>query len=176
MNLILLTEEDFEAPDQAVLTDSRRVDHINKVHRASVGDTLKVGLLGGNMGRAEVVAISSKAITLRPVLDQTPPPASPISLILALPRPQMLKRTLQNISALGVKQLILLQSSRVEKSFWQTPQLRADTLRDSLILGLEQSGDTRLPEVHFARRFRPFIEDELSSLLQNQQGDRKSVV
>lgn len=43
--------------------------------------------------------------------------------------------------------LILLNSYKVEKSFWQTPFLHPDSVRDNLILGLEQARDTVLPEV-----------------------------
>jgi hypothetical protein len=43
-------------------------------------------------------------------------------------------------------------------------------LREQLVLGLEQGGDTRLPRVELRRRFKPFVEDELPALLGDSLG------
>ena len=53
----------------------------------------------------------------------------------------------QTVAAMGVPRLVLLNSYRVEKSFWQTPFLEPAAIREQLILGLEQARDTVLPEV-----------------------------
>jgi 16S rRNA (uracil1498-N3)-methyltransferase len=59
---------------------------------------------------------------------------------------------------------VLLNTYRVEKSFWQSPVLHRESIRKQLILGLEQARDTILPEVFLRPRFKPFIEDELPEL------------
>lgn len=59
----------------------------------------------------------------------------------------MLRRLFQTIATLGVPRLVLVNSYKVEKSFWQTPFLQPDSIRENLILGLEQARDTVLPEV-----------------------------
>src|SRR5690554_702901 len=169
MNLILLFPQDCIGSDTARLTDVRRVQHIREVLGSQVGDTLKAGLVNERMGQAQVLALTPTEVTLKLHLTEKPPVASPIELILALPRPQMLKRTLQHISALGVKRLTLLQSARVEKSYWQSLQLTDQAIREALTLGLEQSGDTLLPQVQMARRFRPFMEDDLADLVDQRQ-------
>ena len=66
---------------------------------------------------------------------------------------------------MGVKTLYLINSSRVEKSFWQSPFLSPEAIEHQLILGLEQARDTLLPEVHLRKLFKPFVEDELSDLI-----------
>ena len=167
MNLILLFADDFDAHGHAILRDSRRLDHICKVHRAKLGDTLRVGLVDGLMGSGEIIAMGGQQITLQVSLTEPVPPPSNIHLILGLPRPPMLKRTLQTIAALGVKQLTLLQSARVEKSYWQSPQLQPQKIHEELLLGLEQGCDTQFPTIHTAKRFRPFVEDQLSELIQD---------
>ena len=48
---------------------------------------------------------------------------------------------------MGVPRLVLLNSYRVEKSFWQTPFLQPEAIREQLILGLEQARDSVLPEI-----------------------------
>lgn len=49
MNLLLLEEADFVAADRVVLGD-RRFTHMQEIHRVAVGDTLRVGRLGGADG------------------------------------------------------------------------------------------------------------------------------
>lgn len=163
MNLLLLEDGDFVAADRVRLS-GRRLTHLNEVHRAESGDTLRVGRLGGQMGRGQLLQLDATSAELQVAFDQPPPAKLPITLLLALPRPKMLKRVLQSVSAMGVPRLILLNSYRVEKSFWQTPFLEPDAIREQLILGLEQARDTLLPEVIIEKRFKPFVEDRLPQL------------
>jgi RsmE family RNA methyltransferase len=81
----------------------------------------------------------------------------------------MLRRILRSAAELGVRDVHQIHSARVEKSFWQTPVLEAAVVQDYLLLGLEQSRDTILPEVVCHRRFKPFVEDLLPGLIGNQQ-------
>ncbi|GLS27341.1 16S rRNA (uracil(1498)-N(3))-methyltransferase [Marinibactrum halimedae] len=167
MNLILISADELNPNHSIQLTD-RRFKHIRKVHRAEVGDALKVGVINGELGTGEILHIDEQRVTLHVTLNSPPPPPLPVTLILALPRPQMLKRTLQNIAAMGVKELHLLQTRRVEKSYWQTPLLIEETVHEQLLLGLEQGRDTVLPRLYFHKRFRPFVEDELAQLTEDQ--------
>lgn len=163
MNLILLEPSDFIGPHQVRLTD-RRWQHIQQVHQAKLGESLRVGLINGLMGLGTVTALDTTGVTLQIALSEPPPTALPLTLVLALPRPKMLKRTLQTIASMGVKRLILVNSYRVEKSFWQSPFVQAAAIREQLLLGLEQARDTVLPEVILEKRFKPFVEDRLPAL------------
>ncbi|MEZ7859603.1 MAG: RsmE family RNA methyltransferase, partial [Porticoccaceae bacterium] len=78
---------------------------------------------------------------------------------------KMLRRTLQTIAAMGVKTLYLVNSSRVEKSFWQTPMLRPEAVQEQLIFGLEQARDTVMPKIYLRKLFKPFVEDELGGII-----------
>lgn len=169
MNLLLLDADDFVAPDR-VRVSGRRLQHVREVHRAGVGDTLRVGRIDGAVGVGVVEALDDAALTLAVTLDAEPPPPAPLRLLLALPRPKALRRVLQGAAAFGVKELVVLNSWRVEKSFWESPALAPAALRAQLLLGLEQGGDTRLPRVVLRRRFKPFVEDELPALLVGSQG------
>ena len=143
----------------------RRLDHVLGVHRASVGDDLCVGSEGGLIGTGKISAINQSVLEMEVMLDQPPPPKLPLVLILALPRPKVLKRVLRSAAALGVPRIILLNCFRVEKSYWSSPVLSHDSLREQLILGLEQARDTVLPEVVLRPLFKPFVEDELPALI-----------
>ncbi|WP_311946907.1 16S rRNA (uracil(1498)-N(3))-methyltransferase [Halomonas piscis] len=171
MNLILLSPDDITADGGATIRDPRRLRHLREVHRATPGQRLTVGIANGAMGRAELTALDADraSFALAP-LEEAPPPALPVHLVLALPRPRMLARTLEHVTALGVKKISLLHTRRVEKSYWQSPELEADRIRRHLVLGLEQARDTVMPEVTLRRGFRPFVEDVLPDLLTHRRG------
>jgi RsmE family RNA methyltransferase len=63
-----------------------------------------------------------------------------------------------------VKEIIMINSWRVDKSYWQSPSLKPEALREQLILGLEQARDTILPNIQLQQRFKPFVEDDLPEL------------
>ncbi len=163
MNLLLLDAADFVADNRVLLRD-RRLTHLQQVHRAEAGEQLRVGRVGGNMGSGQLLRLDAHEAELQVSFDQPPPAKLPVTLLLALPRPKMLRRVLQTVAAMGVPRLVLLNSYRVEKSFWQTPFLEPAAIREQLILGLEQARDTVLPEVIIEKRFKPFVEDRLPQL------------
>lgn len=164
MNLILLEPADFTAPERVSL-QGRRLQHVLAVHRAALGDILRVGVLDGLMGEGEITHLDDSRLDLRVTLDTPPPAKAPVILLLALPRPKMLKRILQMVTTLGIEELVLLNSYRVEKSFWHSPWLAPEAIREQLVLGLEQARDTVLPRVTLAPRFKPFVEDVLPGLM-----------
>ena len=164
MNLILLNRGDFIA-DDIVRLAGRRHDHIVSVLRARPGDTLKVGLLNGPVGSGQIQQVDQSVVFLKIQLNQTPPEPLPVTLILALPRPKVLKRLLQGLCAMGIKDIVLYSSWRVDKSYWQSPLLQPDALAAQACLGLEQGRDTRMPTIRQFRRFRPFVEDHFPEIV-----------
>ena len=168
MNLLLLSPADFLAT-ATVRISGRRHRHLVEVLRAEPGRPVRVGLLDGLLGEARVVALTGEHADLAVQLDTPPPPPAPVTLLLALPRPKALRRIVQGATACGVKRMVLFNTARVDKSYWQSPFLAPEALREQLLLGLEQAGDTRLPELLLRPRFRPFVEDELPRLAAGSQ-------
>jgi RsmE family RNA methyltransferase len=164
VNLLLLEEADFISADRVVLRD-RRLKHMQEVHRSEVGDSLRVGRVGGLLGSAELLRLEPREAELSVAFDREPPAKLPLTLVLALPRPKMLRRVFQTIATMGVPKVILVNSYRVEKSFWQTPFLEPASIREQLILGLEQARDSVLPEIVIEKRFKPFVEDRLPAIV-----------
>ncbi|MCP9806980.1 16S rRNA (uracil(1498)-N(3))-methyltransferase [Cyanobium sp. T1B-Tous] len=163
MNIVLLHQNDWIA-DGIVMVRDHRAAHIREVLRAQVGDTLRVGLLGGLCGQGVIEAVDASGVRLGVQLSEPPPPRHRFDIVLALPRPKMLRRILRQCAEFGVANLHLIQSARVEKSYWQSPLLQPARVEDALLAGLERSRDTIAPRVHLHRRFRPFIEDKLPGL------------
>ena len=77
---------------------------------------------------------------------------------------------LRMVAELGVAELHLVNSYRVEKSYWHTPVLEDATVERYFQQGLEQSRDSVLPKLHLHRRFKPFVEDTLPGLLEDRRG------
>ena len=169
MNLLLLEEADFISADRVVLRD-RRLKHMQEVHRSEVGDSLRVGRVGGLLGSAELLRLEPREAELSVAFDREPPAKLPLTLVLALPRPKMLRRVFQTVATMGVQKVILVNSYRVEKSFWQTPFLEPAAIREQLILGLEQARDSVLPEIVIEKRFKPFVEDRLPAIVDGTLG------
>ena len=160
MNIILF--EPAEVSRNQLLLTGRRAEHINKILRARPGDQLKTGAINGPRRMATVVDIDATQVRLAlgaPLPALTP--SAETELLMALPRPIMLKRVLAQIASFGVSRLHLVRANRVEKSFFSASLLQPEKIRQRLLLGLEQGGHTRLPEVVIHPRFRPFVEDVL---------------
>src|SRR5262245_46374924 len=137
MNLMLLDAVDFVS-ERRVRVGGRRLEHAREVLRVRPGDRLRVGRIGGAQGEATVIALGADALELEleRALHRPPPPPLAVALVLALPRPPSLRKVLQSAAALGVKDLVLLHSARVEKSFWSSPALHPERLEEQLRLGL----------------------------------------
>ena len=163
MNLLLLLPDDQLENDRFAVT-GRRFQHIREHLKLEAGATLRAGLLDGPLGKALIESVAHDRLTLTFTPGQAPPVPTDIILLLALPRPKMLKRILVDTTTLGIKRIILLNSFKVEKSYWSTPELHASLLQEKLLLGLEQAGDTRLPTLQLEKRFKPFVEDTLPAL------------
>jgi len=168
MNLLLLAREDFIAPDLVSIRD-RRHRHLFDILQAGPGQPVRAGLLNGNLGSAQVVTQTTEQTALRVALSEPPPTPAPLTLLLSLPRPKAMRRLLPEVTSFGIKRIVLLNSARVDKSYWQSPLLTPAAIAEQLCLGLEQARDTLLPEVLLRQRFRPFVEDELPRLASNSQ-------
>ena len=136
---------------------------MREVLRAALGDRVRVGVAGSRLGSGEGLALSP-AVVLRVTLERDPPARAPVDLLLALPRPKILRRVLQAAAAMGVGRLVLAGSHRVDRSYWGSPLLSAARLAAELRLGLEQGRDTVAPDVQVRRFFKPLVEDELDAL------------
>nr|WP_306470190.1 16S rRNA (uracil(1498)-N(3))-methyltransferase [Pseudomonas sp. efr-133-TYG-103a] len=167
--MLLLEEADFISADRVILRD-RRLRHMQEVHRSEVGDSLRVGRVDGLLGTAELLRLEPREAELCVSFDREPPGKLPLTLVLALPRPKMLRRVFQTVATMGVPKVILVNSYRVEKSFWQTPFLEPAAIREQLILGLEQARDSVLPEIVIEKRFKPFVEDRLPAVVEGTLG------
>ncbi len=151
MNLLLFEEENLVEPSIAQVTGSR-ADHLRSVLKVTLGQQLRVGLINGGVGCGEVVEISEEHVLVNICkLEDCSDTSRRTELLLAMPRPQILKRVLETTATMGVKKLTLVGSQRVEKSYFQSPLLQEANYHQYLLKGLEQGMVTALPTVEVCR-------------------------
>ncbi|MEN8258170.1 MAG: 16S rRNA (uracil(1498)-N(3))-methyltransferase [Thermodesulfobacteriota bacterium] len=167
MNIILFDRDEIKG-NGIVLTD-RRAEHIIKILKRKAGDTLKTGIINGPSGTSTIRQLSGTNVELLLNEHNTQAIAPLVDIVLALPRPIMLKRVLAQVATFGIGHLFLINSNRVEKSFFSASLLGESKMKERLVDGLEQAGATLSPQVSIHKRFRPFAEDTLPKIAEGYE-------
>lgn len=162
MNLILVEASEVTSVSTITL-DDYRARHMLDVLRVVEGQHVRVGMLDGPVGDGVVLDVVADTVTLGCTWS-APPPRPRVDLLLALPRPKVLRRLWAQFAALGVGQIILTNAERVERNYFDTHVLDESDYRPLLLEGLQQARDTHLPRVSVHRQFRVLVEDTLDSL------------
>lgn len=164
VNLILLERTELDSGDITTLRGDR-ARHLLNVLKVTPGQTVRVGIVDGQLGTGTVTTIAPGEVALRCAFEREtlPPPA--IDLLLAVPRPKVLRRLWAQLAALGVARIIITNAARVERDYFDTHVLTPECYRPLLSEGLQQARDTRLPRVSVHRQFRKLIEDDLDTLV-----------
>lgn len=160
MNL-LLVKPDQVNPDGTFTASADQSEHIACILHAQQGDRIKVGVLGGKIGFAELVEPSKKRAVLKILsLDREPPQKKDLRFVIALPRPQSFKKCLHFLASAGIPEACFIQTARVEKSYWNSAAMTDDAIEKEIFLGLEQGVDTIPPQLHFFQSFRDWKNSE----------------
>ncbi len=168
MNLILVEPGEVDAQGRVRLT-GRRARHVREVLGAGVGDTLRVGVVRGQTGSAQVAALGDDSAELDVVLSGGPAERPAVDVVLALPRPKALLRALETCASFGVDRIDLVNAWRVDKSYFQSSRVTPVALRDALTLGCEQGQTAWLPSCSVHRLLVPFVNEELAPRLAEEQ-------
>ena len=157
MNRILLEPDDI-APDGKAVLAGVCAEHVRTVLKGTVGQPLKTGVIGGDIGQSVIESISEDSIAIRCAHDR--PPLEPwCDLILAPPRPRVMKRLLPQLATLGVRRIFLVGAEKVEKAFWGAQLLKPEIYRPLLVDGLMQGAvSTILPTIHQVKNMRRWLE------------------
>ena len=163
VNLILLDERDRLGSCHVTLSDARAA-HLLHVLKVVPGQTVRVAFLEGPLGVGTVESAGDGRVTLRCVFEADIPRRPRVDVLLALPRPKVMRRLWAQFAALGVGQIILTNAERVERQYFDTHVLAEACYRPLLIEGMQQARDTRLPLVSIHRQFKVLLEDRLDML------------
>jgi 16S rRNA (uracil1498-N3)-methyltransferase len=156
VNLLLV--EPAELATVVVVRD-RRAEHLRTVLGVKPGTTVRAGVIGGQIGTADVLSDDGVAIELRLTLTEPPPAPLPIQLVLAVPRPKVLSRVVEAVAAFGIARLDLTNAWRVDKSYLSSPRLAPGALAAAARLGAEQGATTYLPPIALHARLMALLAD-----------------
>ena len=167
MNRILF--ESGEVSGGEAVFGGVRAAHVLNVLHGEVGQVLKTGEIDGRIGTGEIVEIVRGDPGAEPQVrvkvrheEESPRPWADV--ILAPPRPRVMKRLLPQLAAMGVGRVVLVGAKKVEKDFWGATLLREENYRPLLVDGLMQCGTSILTELVCRRAFRCFVADELDAM------------
>ena len=113
MNIVLLDPRQTQNEVWSI-TSKRQLEHLHTHINLQVGDTLKVGIAEGARYLTKVLQVGPTAIHIQPIQQENVPQKLPVTLIVALPRPKVLRRLIMDAVTLGVEKIILIHSYRVD--------------------------------------------------------------
>jgi len=162
MNCVLIEPGDVSAEGVARLR-GERARHVLHVLKKQRGDTFLAGMLHGPLGLSTIVEVSDQCLLV--TVPEGPTPLVPrTDVILALPRPKVMKRLWAPLASLGLGNITVIGAERVEACYFDSHAVDENLYRPRLIEGLEQARDTRLPVVRIMPSFDRFAARELPSL------------
>lgn len=165
MNRILF--EAHEVKDGRATFSDARAAHVLEVLHGEVGQTLKTGVIDGLAGTSVIERIDGSSITVRCV-HETPSRPPWIDLVLAPPRPRVMKRLLPQLASMGVRRIFLIGAEKVEKAFWGAQLLKEEIYHPLLVDGLQQAGVTFMPTMHVEKNFARFAKSRMDAVFADQ--------
>jgi len=167
MNIIILTEKDLVEKKIYEFSDNRFI-HIKKILKLDAGDVVEIGLLNSSIGTAKILEITETKVLIEIISFTEKIATSPkVDIICALPRPQTLKKVLNSCATMGVSNLYLIRSEKVEKSYFHSPLLNEENYTKYLIEGLSQGKRTDIPKVSIHNKFKVFFENDFEEIRNN---------
>ena len=155
MNYLWIFEEELIKKDEAIITDSFRLTHLQDILKSTSSDQLKVVVLGSGLGTATINKLSEKELHLIEI-NSSPGEERSIDLFVGLSRPQTMKKVLELTAGFPVKRLFFHRTELGEKSYETSKVLEREALSKHLLLGLSQTGRFHtLPEVEICK-YVPF--------------------
>jgi len=160
VNLLLVSRDEL-VDDLCTLT-GRRAEHLRQVLKVEIGQRVRVGIVGGALGTAEVLSVDAEAIVVRVNATTAPPPPLELDVVIAVPRPKVVSRVIETCAAFGVRSIALTNAWRVDKSYLRSPRLEPTALAHAARLGAEQGATTRVPELAIYHRLMGLLDTRFS--------------
>lgn len=155
--------------DGTILLSREKSLHLCNVLNKKRGDIILAGLVNGPIGPVNILDDSEGRIKIDMPTGPTPEPHS-VDVILAMPRPKVMKRLWAPLASMGVDNILIIGAEQVEPFYFDSHALDEDVYLPRLIEGLEQARDTRLPTVSVTKSFRWFTEKKLAELSRDRVG------
>jgi 16S rRNA (uracil1498-N3)-methyltransferase len=161
VNSLIILPGELGAGGLIAITDPERLKYIRELHELEVGREIKIGIFGGQIGRAVVRWLTDIELKLQVIALGPAPKRLPLTILCAIPRPQAVRRLIATANQLGVRRIIFCGSDRSDPSYRGTKELRPDVLQVTSIKALEQACDAVPVEVVKVKRLADALEWEL---------------
>jgi 16S rRNA (uracil1498-N3)-methyltransferase len=158
VNWMRIGEHEVEADHVAL--SGRRARHMLDVLGVTPGQRVRVVV--ENRSRGEGVVIEAGRDTV--VLRYEPGAAAPrprTLLVLAPPRPKVMRRLWIHLPGLDVSHVLLVRPRGTPAEYFATHWLQAEVYREQLGEGIEQSGTPWMPEVTVTQEFERALHERL---------------
>eukprot|EP00892_Ulva_mutabilis_P001896 jgi/Ulvmu1/11707/UM008_0118.1 len=146
-NILLFSKREAARAGIVLPRSDARAQHIQTQLNLQSGDVVKVGIVNGLKGTALVKAVEPATVTLAWNAWEDPSPPPPVTLLLAMPRPKALKRLWKQLAELGISRVVLTITETVPSGYATSASLRPHNTMLDILQGLEQAGDTLVPEI-----------------------------
>ena len=165
MNSLLLYPDEITNEGLVILTGERARHAREDFHDVVAGVSVPAAIWRGNRGRATYRSVANERVELN--FESTAPPLerTPATLIVAISRPQTVKKVIQAGVFLGVRELFLVRTDRTEKSYLSSRELRSERIAGEVERALEQACDSISPRIE--------VGGALNELLRSRRGCRR---
>lgn len=152
-----------------LLQPSNRLPNIVVIEHEQEGQTFKAAVLGEGRFTATIRQQDNAGTLIE--LEDTPSTSTPsavhIRLLLACPRPKVLRRLMFHLTSLGVSSIIITKAEKVESPFFSSSLVSPPVLAREILRGLEQVSTYEPPELYISSRS---LQSSLRTLDQLQSG------
>ena len=162
MNWIVVDKSELD-DKQDVWLSGDRAEHIRSVLRLSVGDQIRITCVNGPLGKGTIKEWREDGVRVTCIWGEVPLRPT-LNLLLAMPRPKVLRRLWAQISALGVDHIYLIGADRVERYYFDSHVVQPDMYKPLLREGLAQSGGSWMPNVKVYPRFNSFFTEVMPTV------------
>lgn len=163
MNCLIVYPDEIGG-DGVVRLSGDRAQRARERHQLKLGVTVTAGVRNGRLGQGTVIAEDVGEYQLKLNLERDPPARSAAELIVAVPRPQTVKKVIHLACTLGIERLHLVRTIKTVKSYLTSSVLSPLGVEGEVLEGLEQSVDTVGPEIVIHRSFENFGRDVLPAI------------
>lgn len=183
MNRIILEESEFRG-DSLYCLNARKSNHVIKILKSKIGNSLKAGLLNRSLGTAIVYSIDVKKreVFVLYVEEKEDIPFANLAnvrIFSAIQRPQTVKKMIQLGANCGISELYFFPANKSESSYLNSSIWDEKNLLDEVLLGLEQGSRIKLPKIevlkskykikeHLTQRNRFILDFNSKSLLDSK--------
>ena len=167
-NRILFTESELSVENNNTRlhlhASDARYEHLKTVlNKINVGDEFKLTVLNDCLAVGKIIESTEEdgvLIELSRNTDTVKEKMGAVSVLLAMPRPKVLRRLLTVFAQFGLENVYLFSAEKTERNYFQSDVLTEETLIREFTRGVEQNAvDVSFPNVSKCRGLKVVLEE-----------------